>query len=127
MANNVRITFRHIRPFEELVGLIKREADKLQESHPSITNCKVVIDQPHQRRTHGKYFRVQVMVSVPGKQLISSSEATEGYYDILTAVSDAFNAAEDSVSSYLRRRNDGRYALRDARSSPLWKYSFGWE
>jgi ribosome-associated translation inhibitor RaiA len=122
MKINVRTTFRHIRSFDELAELIERESRKLHEIHPLITNYKVTIDRPHHNHTNGKYFRVRVMVSVPGKQLISTSEAREGYFDILTAVTGAFNAVRNSVTSYVRRRNDARSASPNTRSSTLWEY-----
>jgi ribosome-associated translation inhibitor RaiA len=122
MKTNIRTTFRHIRSFDELTEEIERNARKLQENHPLITNCKVTIDRPHHNDGSKKRFRVRVMVSVPGKRLISSGEAREGYFDILTAVTKTFSAVGDSVNSYIRQRNDARSALRKADISPRWEY-----
>lgn len=117
MVINVRTTLRNIRTFDELSDLIRREGKKLQEVCPQITSCKVVIDRSHQNRTNGPRFRVHVMISIPGKQLIASSESEEEYSDVLGAVSEAFSSAEDAVSSYLRRRNDIRLAARNLKPS----------
>jgi hypothetical protein len=122
MKTNIRTTFRHIRSFDELAEVIERESRELQEIHPIITNCKVTIDRPHHNQGNGNHFRVRVMLSVPGKQLISSSEAKEGNLDILNAVTEAFIAARDSVNSYIRRRNDVRSGSRDSKISRRWEY-----
>ncbi len=97
MVANMRTTFRHIRSFDELSELIEREARKLRETFQQITSCKVVIDRSHQHRGNGNHFRVQVVVSTFGKQLISSSEAEQGYPDILAAVSEAFDIMGNSM------------------------------
>ena len=122
MKTNIRTTFRHIRSFDELTEAIARETRKLQEIHPLITNCKVTIDRPHHRDGTRERFRVRILVSVPGKQLISSREAREGYFDILTAVTETFNTMEDSINSYVRRRNDARAAAQKANITPRWEY-----
>jgi ribosome-associated translation inhibitor RaiA len=97
MVANIRTTLRHIRSFDELSQLIEREARKLRETFQQITSCKVVIDRSHQHREDGDHFRVQVVVSTFGKQLIASSEAEEGYPDILAAVSEAFDIMGNSI------------------------------
>jgi Sigma 54 modulation protein / S30EA ribosomal protein. len=122
MKTNIRTTFRNIRSFDELTETIARETRKLQGIYSLITNCKVTIDRPHHNDGNRKRFRVRVMVSVPGKQLISTSEAREGYFDILTAVTETFNTVRDSVNSYMRRRKDVRSASPKANTSARWEH-----
>ncbi len=112
MQGNVRIAFRHTRPLKELVDVIEREADKLQENHHCITSWKAVIDCPHRRHRNGNRLRLKVFVSVPGMQLISSKETGIGqrYMDSRSIASDTFNAMEHAVSAYLHHRNKTRSA-----------------
>jgi Sigma 54 modulation protein / S30EA ribosomal protein len=122
MKTNIRTTFRHMHSFDELNEAIQRETRKLQEIHPPITSCRVTIDRPHHNGGNKERFRIRVVVSVPGRQLVSSSEARQGYFDLLAAVTSAFHSARDSVGSYLRRRNAARPALPTETSSALWEY-----
>ena len=117
MVANIRTTFRHIRSFDELSELIARETRKLHETFHQITSCKVVIDRSHQHHGNGNRLRIQVVVSTPGKQLIASSEAEEGYPDILAAVREAFDIMGNSISSYVHRRDAIRQVPQDERLS----------
>jgi hypothetical protein len=40
----------------------------------------------------------------------------------VTAVTEAFNTAGYSVTSYVRRRNDAQHALRNEKIAPRWEY-----
>jgi putative sigma-54 modulation protein len=103
MSISTQITYRHTPPAEALNALIHDEVAQLDEFRDRITECHVVIDEPNQR--HGvKHFRVEVIVHLPGAELVASADpgATAGA-DAYAVVREAFGAVRRQLVEHVER------------------------
>ncbi|MFH1132536.1 MAG: hypothetical protein V1754_14460 [Pseudomonadota bacterium] len=106
MQRNLTIRFLHVCRSNELVGLIDHDFRRLQDYHPQILRCSVVVEKPHRRHNKGNCVRAQVGVALLGKALVSSKEA-EGTDDLdsgAIAIAKAFDSTRLSVEAYLGKR-----------------------
>jgi putative sigma-54 modulation protein len=98
-----QITYRHTASAEALEALIHQEIVQLEEFQDRITECHVVIDEPNQRHSV-KHFRVEVIVRVPGAELVASADPGETTgADPYAAVRDAFRAVRRQLVEHIER------------------------
>ncbi|MGP1677924.1 MAG: HPF/RaiA family ribosome-associated protein [Burkholderiales bacterium] len=86
----LQITFRNFPPSEAVEARIRAKAAKLEEFHPRITSCHVVVEELDRHRHQGRQFTVRVDLRVPGHELVVDRDHHE---DVYVALRDAFNAA----------------------------------
>jgi ribosomal subunit interface protein len=112
----LQINFHDMPVSPALETLIREKAAKLEQFHPNLTGCRVVVDKPHQHsRQQGDQFSVTVDVSVPGATIVANNASSE---DPNVAVRDAFLAARRQVEDHVKRqRTEERQAA--ARSPAL--------
>lgn len=103
MYRNLSVRFLHIDQSADLVGLIDEDSRKLQNHHPQVMGCDVVVEKPHRRHHKGNKVSAKISVAIPGKLFVSSKEA-EGLDDAdsaSVAITKAFGTVEHLVGSYL--------------------------
>jgi cold shock CspA family protein/ribosome-associated translation inhibitor RaiA len=105
----VEITYRDIDKSDAVDTRVRDWVDKLERVYDRITSCEVTIAQPHHRHRKGNAFSVNVRLTVPGGEIVSSHDpGPDGAHeDVYVALRDAFLASrrqlEDHVRSRLRR------------------------
>ncbi len=99
----LQISFRDMPVSPALEALIREKAAKLEQFHPNMTGCRVVVDKPHNHSQQGEQFAVTVDLSVPGATLVVNHVRNE---DPNVAVRDAFLAARRQVEDHVKRKHD---------------------
>jgi len=95
----LQITFRNIPASEAVETRIRAKAAKLEEFHPRITSCHVVVEELDRHRHQGKQFTVRLDIRVPGHEVVIDRDHHE---DIYVALRDAFNAAGRKLEDVAR-------------------------
>jgi len=95
----LQITFRNFPRSEAVETRIREKAAKLEEFHPRITSCRVVVELRDRHHHQGKQFTVRLDIRVPGHELAIDSDHDE---DIYVAVRDAFDAAARKLEDVVR-------------------------
>ena len=104
MHTPLQIHFRDMPVSPALERLIREKAAKLEQFHPNLTGCRVVIDKPPQHRQQGDQFSGTVDVSVPGATIVANQARSE---DANVATRDAFIAARRQVEDHVKRQRGG--------------------
>jgi ribosomal subunit interface protein len=102
MQSPVQITFRDFPPSPALTAHVEKRAAKLDTFFDRIVKCHVVIEAPHQHKTHGKRFHVRIDLHVPGKELVVSRTPEQAKEDAWAALDDAFADAERVIEDYAK-------------------------
>jgi ribosome-associated translation inhibitor RaiA len=108
----VTVTFRDMPPSPSVDAFTRRWANRLERVDARIQHCDVVIDQPHRHHEHGRRFRVQVVITIPGREIAVSQEPGEdgAHEDVRVAVRDSFRAARRQLEDHVRRTRAHRAA-----------------
>lgn len=100
----IQITIRDFAHSEALEARIREKAAKLEEFHPRITGCRVIVEELHKHHHQGRHFQVSVDVRVPGKEVVANRAHHEDAY---VALRDAFDAAKRQIEEIVRlKRGD---------------------
>lgn len=129
MSIPLQITCRNMDASESIENHVRIRAAKLESFCERITNCRVIIEEPHRRHHKGKAFQVRIELSVPGREIVinhaptrlsaaQSAEARESgmvenhrpskhaaHANVYVAIRDAFNAAGRKLQDYVRRQS----------------------
>lgn len=109
MRTPLQINFRGMETSPALETLIRDKAIKLEQFHPNVTACRVVVDKPHQHKQQGKHFIVSIDLTVPGSSIVANHAHHE---DVNVALRDAFFAARRQLEEHaMRMRGDGKRRL----------------
>jgi len=101
----VQITFRDVDHSDALEGHIRDKAAKLEEFHPNITGCTVIVEMPAKHKHQGKLFNVRVDVRVPGSELVVNRDLHE---DVYVALRDAFDAAKRQLDEFAAKTTNAK-------------------
>ena len=85
----VTTTFRDMSPSPALQATVERWAERISHVSARIVGCHVAIEKPHRHHLHGSVFEINVVMGVPGAQIVASHADPDPY----VAVADAFRAA----------------------------------
>lgn len=97
----LQITNRNLELSDALESEIRKRAEKLDKFYSRITRCKVVVESPHRHSHQGKRYNVQIVMTVPGAELIVKRNPHE---DLYVAIRDSFNAARRQLEDYSKRQ-----------------------
>lgn len=103
MTYPLKISFRHLPRSAQVVSFVTRRADKLDCFSDRITNCRVVIDAPHQWGKNGNHFGVRMILSMSDYKIIIDNDPEKNhlYKSLSYAVIDTFEIAYNLVWAYL--------------------------
>jgi ribosome-associated translation inhibitor RaiA len=76
-------------------------AGKLEDLHPKITRCHVVVDETDRHKNKGNLFEVHVDIHVPGHDIAATRHASEDPY---AAVSVAFEVLTRQLEDSIRKQ-----------------------
>ncbi|MBI5057299.1 MAG: HPF/RaiA family ribosome-associated protein [Nitrospirae bacterium] len=94
METPLQIVLRDVDLYKEsLDEEIKKWSAKLEEYHPRIISCRVVVERPHKSSHSGNLFKTTITLNVPDKQIVVSREHPlhHSHEDIHVAVHHAFD------------------------------------
>jgi ribosome-associated translation inhibitor RaiA len=120
----MQITWRDMEPSPAVETEIREEAAKLDKFYGRISNCRVMIEIPHQHQHRGYRFHIRIDLTVPGGEIVVNHEPTlhgslqrmEGesgkeqelsapHKDIHAAIRDAFKTARRRLQEYVQRQS----------------------
>jgi ribosome-associated translation inhibitor RaiA len=94
-----QITYRHMDHSPAMDLRISGLAAKLNELHPRITTCHVIVDEVDRHKTKGNQFEVHVVLHVPGRgEVVTTRQSHEDPY---LAVNEAFDVATRELNKEL--------------------------
>lgn len=108
-----QITYRGMPHSPAMDSRILELAAKLEDLHPRITRCHVVIDETDRHKSKGNLFEVHVDLHVPGNDIVATQQA---HTDAYVAISQAFEVVTRQLEDMLRRQRGGAKAHRDDRT-----------
>jgi ribosomal subunit interface protein len=97
----VQITYRGMESSAALDDAVREKAAKLEQFHPRITSCRVVIEQPAHHHRKGKEFVVRIDLTAPGGEIAVNRDHAE---DVYVALRDAFDAARRKLEDFAREQ-----------------------
>ena len=95
-----QITYRGMDHSPAMDARILELAAKLEELHPKITRCHVVVDELDRNKRNGNRFSVHVDVHVPGHDVVASKK---DHIDAYAAITDAFDVLGRQLEEEIRR------------------------
>jgi ribosomal subunit interface protein len=87
----LEIAARDVELSESTERLIRERAAKLETYHDRVMRCRIAVERPHRRGHTGSSYIVRLSVTVPGSEFVVKRKPRD---TLLTAVQDAFDAAE---------------------------------
>jgi ribosome-associated translation inhibitor RaiA/cold shock CspA family protein len=98
MQTEPQITFKNMETSSAMEELIRQRIDGLEQMHPRIIGCRVVVEIPHRGSESAKLpLGVAVEVEVSGRPLIVAKDAQERHEmkdDHMAPLNNAFDAVE---------------------------------
>ena len=104
------ISFRNLDHSAAVEQAIHERIDELEQFHPRLIGCRVVVDGPHRDKHKGKIYEVHIDLSVPGKDIVVTREAglNHAHEDIYVAIRDSFDAARRLLEDQVRKTSGHR-------------------
>jgi len=100
MQVELQITAKGFTMTETEASAIRQAARHLETFWDRITSCRVVVEMPRRRGHSGRLYNVHIELGVPGELILVKRQPRE---DLLTAIQQAFKAAERRVQDAVRR------------------------
>ena len=124
MKSQMQITFRNMKPSEEIEGWIRAEAAKLETLYSQLMGCRVAVEVPHRHHRKGSPYHIRIDLTVPHGEIVvkrepslnararqlgereikKNSEVKIPHKNLRTAINDAFKAAGRRLQDYARRQ-----------------------
>jgi ribosomal subunit interface protein len=95
----IQITFRDVPHSTALEDLVRERASKLETFSDRIVGCRVALETPHRHHHNGKQYSVRIDLTVPGDELVVSSDGEDMY----AAVNEAFQDAQRRLRNHFER------------------------
>jgi ribosome-associated translation inhibitor RaiA len=96
-----QITYRGMPHSPAMDARIVELASRLEELHPSITRCHVVVDEVDRHKSKGNLFEVHVDLHIPGHEIVATRQA---HPDAYAAINEAFDVAGRQLDDAVRRQ-----------------------
>jgi len=83
-----QITYHRMSPSPAMDARILELCDKLDEFHPKITSCHVVVEEIDKHKSKGNLFDVRIDLHVPGHEIVATHQQNEDCYAAITSAFD---------------------------------------
>lgn len=105
MQTEPRIAFQNMDSSPALEADIRQRVAKLEDFHPRMIGCSVVVQAPHRHSHKGRIYEVRIDLSIPGEDIAVARESglNHAHEDIHVALRDAFDAARRLLEDRQRR------------------------
>jgi ribosome-associated translation inhibitor RaiA len=89
------VSFQNVEHSAAVEQNIRERIGQLEQFHPHLIACRVVVDAPHHDKNKGNLYEIRIDMSVPGDDLAVSRHTgiNHAHEDIYVAIRDAFDAA----------------------------------
>ena len=106
MQTDPQITFKNMQSSPAMEALIRQRIEALEQMHPRITSCRVVVEIPHRGAESAKLpLAVAVEVELPGRPLVVGKDRQERH-EMKNDHMAPLNRAFEAVERQLKRIND---------------------
>ena len=95
-----QITYRGMDHSQAFDARIRELTNKLENFHPKITSCHVIVDEQDRHKSKGNLFEVRVDVRVPGREIVATKQQHEDPYAALT---EAFHVMYRQLEEDIRK------------------------
>jgi ribosomal subunit interface protein len=103
----LQVTYRGMDSSAALDAAVREKAAKLEQFHPHLVSCRVVVEETARHQTKGKPFAVHIDLKAPGGELAVTREHDS---DVYVALRDAFDAARRKLEDFARvQRGDVKH------------------
>lgn len=105
MQTEPEIVFHNLDHSPAIETLVRERLEKLDRLFDGIVSCRVVIERSQHRHRKGDLFAVNIVVGVPGQQLVVNRAGPKdhAHEDIKVALRDSFDAAGRQVEDHARK------------------------
>lgn len=97
----LQITLHGLSSSEALDAAIRDKAAKLDQIHPGIISCRVVVERVGRHKHQGNAFSMHIDLKLPGREITVTRKQHE---DVYVALRDAFDVALRELESHERTR-----------------------
>src|ERR1017187_8024553 len=124
MKSQMQITFRNMKPSEEIERWIHAEGAKLETLYSQLMGCRVAVEVPHRHHRKGSPYHVRIDLTVPRgeigvkrepslsararqlgeRKIKKNAEVKIPHKNLRQAINDAFKAAGRRLQDYARRQ-----------------------
>jgi cold shock CspA family protein len=124
MKSQMQITFRNMKPSQQVEEWILGEVAKLETLYTQLIGCRVAVELPHRHHRRGSPFHIRIDLTVPGGEIVVKREPSLNararrlgeavvrkgaevhlpHKDLRQAINDAFKAAGRRLQDYARRQ-----------------------
>jgi cold shock CspA family protein len=142
MQSELQITYRNMKPSEQIEEWIRDATAKLDNFYSQIMGCRVELQIPHRHHKKGDLYHIRIDLTLPGGEIVvkrepslsartrhlgewkiqKGSEMRIPHKDLRLAINDAFKAAGRRLQDYARRQRGDikkRAPLPEARVSKI--------
>jgi ribosomal subunit interface protein len=98
---NPQITYRGMPHSPAMDTRINELVAKLDDLHPRITRCHVVVDETDRHKSKGNLFEVHVDLHIPGSEIVATQQA---HPDAYVAIGEAFDVVTRQLEDTIRRQ-----------------------
>ena len=95
------ITYRGMEHSAAMDARIADYAAKLEDYHPKITRCHVIVDERDRKKTKGNHFEVRIDLHVPGREIVASRQEHEDPY---VAMHEAFEVVYRQLEEDIEKK-----------------------
>jgi len=99
------VSFQNVEHSAAVEQNIRERISQLEQFHPHLIACRVVVDAPHHDKNKGNLYEIRIDMSVPGDDVAVSRHTgiNHAHEDIYVAIRDAFDAVRRRLEDYVRR------------------------
>ena len=97
----LEITSRNVDLTDDMDGLIREKAKKLDAIFENIISCRVMIDMPHRSQQSGRAYNVRIDLAVPGGEVVVKREP---HADLFVAITKTFDIAARQIKEHAARQ-----------------------
>jgi ribosomal subunit interface protein len=97
----LQITMHGMERSEALDADIRERVAKLEQFHPRMMSCRVLVEETRKHHQQGRQFTIRVDARVPGKEVVVTRDHHE---DIYVALRDAFDSVKRQLEEVVREK-----------------------
>lgn len=118
MAVPFQLVFQDFPHSPSVESRIQDEISRFDRYHRWITNCRVVVCEPHRSRHKGRLFEVHIFLPLAdGGEIVvnKNGHRNSAHEDVYVAIRDSFQAALRQLRVHIRKRrqHDARKTSED--------------
>ncbi len=109
----LELAFHNLDSSPAIEQRVRERVDRLERFFNDITSCRVSLEAPHKSQFNTQHYEVHIDISVPGHEIVVSSDPrpeVNDHSDVYVAIRDAFETAERRLKTYAGKMRERRKA-----------------